>query len=157
MNPKQTLETAAYNYLTGLETPLTLIESTSIYKGTRNPISVEDEENTTEPSTQVHPSVTLEAEGEHSEAVQFTGNYQGVLAVTVTADGNVKTDAEFGLICDEVFSKFDIVELETNFSSRTSDFYMYQARVLGLSDSIGNGQNWQKTLRLMCVYAEADL
>jgi hypothetical protein len=157
MNPKQTLERAAYNYLANLETPLTLIASTSIYKGTENPISVESDENTTEPLQRVHPSVALEAEGAHDEAVLFTKTWQGILAITSEADANTTTDTEFDAICNEVFGKFDIVELEANFSSRTDDFYMYQATVAGMTNAVNNGQNWQKTLRLMCVYAEADL
>lgn len=157
MNPNQKLEIAAYNYLVGLETPITSIASTSFYKGIENPISVNDEENTTDRRQKVHPSITVEAEGSHEEAVLFTGTYQGILAITVEADASDKTDAQFNTICDEVFGKFDIVELEANFSSRTDAFYMYQARVIGVSDAINNGQNWQKTLRLMCVYAEADL
>lgn len=157
MNPKQTLEQAAYNYLTNLETPLTLIASTSIYKGIDNPISVEDEENTQPARQAVHPSVTVESEGQHDEVVMDTRTFQGVLAVTVEAKSKRTTDTDFDAICSEVFSKFNIVELETNFSSRTTGFYMYQARIIGLSDAINNGQNWQKTLRLMSVYAEADL
>lgn len=157
MNPKQTLETAAYNYLTGLETPLTLVESTSIYKGIENPISVDSDENTTEPAQKVHPSITLEAEGVHEEAVLFTGTMQGILAITVEADANTTTDSEFAAICDQVFGKFNIVELEANFTSRTDGFRMYQAHSPSFSDTINNGQNWQKTLRLTCVYAEADL
>lgn len=157
MNPKQKLEQAAQNYIDGLETPLTLIESTSVYKGIENPISVEDPENTTEPATRVHPSVTLSADGEHSEAALFTGNYQGVLGITVEADANTTTDTEFDAICTEVFSKFNIVELRANFSSRTDDFYLYQMHSPVFSDTVNNGQNWQKTLRLTCVYALADL
>jgi hypothetical protein len=101
--------------------------------------------------------VTLEAEGNHDEAVQDTRNYQGTLAVTVEADASKTTDADFHLICKQVFSKFNILELEENFSSRSSDFYMYQARNPIFTDAINNGQSWQKTLRLTCVYACEDI
>lgn len=157
MNPKQALERAAYNYLTNLETALTGIASTSIYKGIENAQDVESEESAGEASQKVHPSVTLEAEGNHEEAVLFTGNWQGILAITVEASASGNTDTTFNTICDEVFSKFNFVELEVNFSSRTASFHMYQMHSPVFSDTINNGQNWQKTLRLTCVYALADL
>lgn len=157
MNPDQALEIAAYNYLTNLETELELIASSSIYKGLDTPIEADSDENTTTPRNRVHPSVTVEAEGAHAETVLFTGTWEGVLAVTVEADSENTTDATFNTICSEVFSKFNIVELEANFSSRTANFFMYQMHSPSLSDAVNNGTNWQKTLRLTCVYAQADL
>jgi hypothetical protein len=157
MNPKQLLEQAAYAYLVRLETPLTLIAESSIYKGTSNPTRVEYDENTSEITQKVHPSVTVEAEGPHDEAVFNTRIFQGALSITVEDVMAENTDSTFDDICSEVFSKFNISELATNFSSRTSGFTMIQARIADIGDSINNGANWQKTLRLACVYGAADL
>jgi hypothetical protein len=157
MTPKQLLERAAYAFLTNLETPISGIASTSIYKGTRNPTSVENEENTGEVSQKVHPSVTVEADGGHEEAVFGTRIFQGVLSVTVEVDAHTTTDDEFHTICSEAFSKFNIRELATNMSSGTTGFTMIQGRISDISDTINNGQNWMKILRLVCVYGAADL
>lgn len=157
MNPKQTLEQAAYAFLTNLETPLTLVESTSIYKGARNPIELDNDENTSEPADKSHPSVTLEAEGSHDEAVPFTNIYQGILAVTVEAIVADTKDTDFDAICQEVFSKFNIQEIETNMTSALDDFRLIQFRLIGAGSAVNNGGNWQMAHRYMCVYAEADL
>jgi hypothetical protein len=157
MNPHQTLEQSAYAFLTDLETPLTLVESTSIYKGKSSPIERDNDENTTEAADKVHPSVTLDAEGNHEEAVLFTNIYQGVLAVTVEAIVSDTTDTQFDAICQEVFSKFNIQEIETNMTAAIDDFRLIQFRLVGAGSVINNGSNWQMTHRYMCVYAEADL
>jgi hypothetical protein len=163
MNPKQTLERAAYAFLTTVETPLTLVASTSIYKGASNPVSVEDDENTTEVTQKVHPSVTLDAEGTQEEVVFSTNLYQGVLAITVEADASTTTDAQFNAICQEVFGKFNIQEIETNMTTQARaagmDFTMLgrSFRIAALGSAVNNGHNWQMTHRYNCVYAEANL
>lgn len=157
MNPHQTLEQAAYAFLTTLGTPTTLVESTSIYKGARNTIERDNDENTTEAPDKTHPSVTLEAEGSHEEAVPFTNIYQGILAVTVEAIVSDETDTNFDAICQEVFSKFNIQEIETNMTAALADFRLIQFRLVGAGSAVNNGGNWQMTHRYMCVYAEADL
>jgi hypothetical protein len=163
MNPKQSLERAAYAFLTTVETPLTLVASTSIYKGIDNPVSVEDDENTTEQESKVHPSVSLDAEGNHDEVVPFTNLYQGVLAVTVEADKATTTDTQFHAICQEVFSKFNIQEIEANMTAAARAAGMAftvlgrSFRIAALGSAVNNGHNWQMTHRYNCVYAEANL
>lgn len=157
MNPNQTLESAAHYFLTNLETPLTLVASSSIYKGVDNPLEVDSDESSDDRETRVHPSVSMIAEGTHEEAVFNSRIFQGMLAVMVEANAFTTTDTSFAAICDQVFSKFNILELEANMSAGTADFRLIQAHVVGVSDSVNNGGNWQKTLRLACVYAEADI
>jgi hypothetical protein len=165
MNPKQSLERAAYAFLTNpdIVTPLTLVASTSIYKGISNPTNVEDDENTTEVTQKAHPSVTLEAEGSHEEAVAFTNLYQGVLAVTVEAISETTTDTQFHAICQEVFAKFNIQEIEANMTAAARAAGMAftvlgrSFRIAALGSAVNNGHNWQMTHRYNCVYAEANL
>ena len=157
MNPKQALELAAANYLAGVATPIASIPSTNIYKGIENTIAINDEESNTQPQTKVLPCIRLVAEGTHSEAVFKTKIYRGILSVTVEADAHNKTAAQFNTMCDEVFKKFDIVELAVNMSARTANFYVLFARIIENGHAINNGDNWENRIAIDIVYAQADL
>lgn len=155
MNPQQALERAVCTWLK--THTLTNIAATSIYKGLENTTAIDDEENNTQPQTKAHPSVTLEAEGQHQEAIFATKVYQGNLLVTVEADAQNTTDDTFNTICREVFGKFDIQELATNISAFVDDFTILFIRIIQNGHSIKAGQNWINYIRLDVVYAEADL
>lgn len=158
MNPQQALERAVHHWLTEeLETPLTLIPATSVYRGIDNPTAIDDEDTNTQPSTRVHPSITLAAEGNHEEAVFNTKVYRGNLLVTVEADPKNTTDSTFNAICEEAFSKFDIVQLATNISAANDGFRVLFARITQNGHSVIEGQNWRNFIRVDFVYAQADL
>jgi hypothetical protein len=116
MNPKQALERAVYAWLTGRGT-LTNIASTSIYKGIDNGVAIDTEDTNTQPQDKAHPSITLEAEGLHEEAVFQTKVYRGNFMVTVESDAQNTTDETFNTICEEAFGVFDIQQLATNISA----------------------------------------
>lgn len=155
MNPQQALERAVYTWLK--THALTNIASTSIYKGLENTTAIDDEENNTQPQTKAHPSVTLEAEGQHDEAVFNTLVYRGNFLVMIEADAQNTTDATFNTICEEVFSIFNIQELAANISALVSDFHVLFARIVQNGHSIKSGSNWVNFIRLEFVYAQADL
>lgn len=151
MNPKQKLEQCAEAFLN--TTPLSGL---SVYRATRNPISVNDPENTTEPAQQERPCVTLEAEGDHNEAVPFSNVFRGILSVTVEADGSDVTDSSFGALCAQVFDRFNINELTADLSTALDDFTAQFANVISVGSAIRNGQNWQAQIRIDVAYCESE-
>lgn len=154
MNPKQKLEQAAKAFLVAQD--LELIAATSIYKGINNPTDVEDDENTGERQQKANPSVTIDAEGGHEEVVPFGNVFRGPLTVTVEADASTTTDAEFDAICSEVFSKFNIIELDAELSSALANFAVQFAQITSISSSVNDGQNWQAQMTIDVAYGQSD-
>jgi len=155
MNPKQALETAAYNYIANLATPFALV--TNVYKGIQNTIDLESNEGNEQANTREMPCVTVVAEGAHSEAVVNTLLFQGILAVSVEAIVAHTTDADFAAMCEEVFDAFGIEALNEAIGLHTSDFSALEARVVDNGHAIRNGANWENTIRIAMVYGQADM
>lgn len=152
MNPKQALEQAAYAFAAART--YDAIAATSIYRGLQNLESVDE---TAQESNRVHPSITLIADGNHTELVLNTRLFRGNLIVRVEADAQNVTDSEFNDICEDVFSKFNITTLASALSSAKDPFTCQAANVIDNGTAIRNGSNWQNELTIDCVYGQADL
>lgn len=158
MNPKQTLEKAAYAF--AATHTYDNVAETSIYKGTENTVRAD---NDAQESNRVHPSITLIAEGDHTEVVLGTKLFRGMLLVRVEADGMNITDATFDEICLEVFAVWDITTLKENLSAALlhrldgPHLTALQANIVDTGDAIQQGTNWQKQIVIDCVYGEANL
>jgi hypothetical protein len=153
MNPKQALERAAYDYLTADATDLD--DAFSVYMGIDNPISVNDDGNTQEVTNKVLPCVTLAAEGSHEQVVLFSNVFRGLLTVTVEADSSAVTDQQFSDYCEEVFSKFNILELESSLSA-PEDFMCQWASITSIGSTMKDGQNWQAQMEIDVAYSQSD-
>lgn len=156
MNPEQALERAVYTWLTG-RGALTNVAATSIYKGLQNAVAIDDEETNAQPDTRVHPSITLEAVGEHEQVVLDTKVYRGPLNVIVEADSKNTKDETFNTICEEVFGVFDIQELATNINAAVASFTVLKVRIMRNGHRVQDGENWQNYITLDFVYAQADI
>ena len=154
MNPKQKLEQAVHTWLAA--TPITGIASTSIYKGVDNPLEVDSEENAGDRETKVHPSVTIEAEGQHEEFIPFSNVFLGALSVTVEADAFNTKDTDFDTLCTAVFDRFNIVELAAEISASLATFTVQFAQVTSIGSSVNNGTNWQAIMTIDMAYSESD-
>lgn len=152
MNPKQTLEQAAYAFAAAHE--YDNVAETSIYKGIENTVQADIE---AQESNRRHPSITVIADGDHTEVVLGTKIFRGNLLVRVEADGANVTDAVFDAICHEVFDVWDITTLKENLTAALDDFTAQQANIVDVGDSINQGTNWQKQIVIDCVYGETDL
>lgn len=158
MNPKQSLERAFYAFASAHS--YDSVAATSIYKGIDN-TSETDSESGTDVVNRVHPSITIVADGDHEEQLLNAKLFRGQLVIRVETDGQNVTDADFNLICEDVFEKFDITTLADSVSDAAQDsgqsFYCYQANIIDNGHSIRNGVNWQNQIVLDCAYSQANL
>ncbi len=147
MNPIQSLESAAFNYLAIFA--MTGIPVESIYKGIENSSTIDE-------STKALPRVVLSAD-DCSEFVPYTGNYRGTLDVTVEASAFDTTDQAFDTIVKEVFEKFAVSDLAAQLSAALSPFNCFDARAMSTAHRIKEGANWQSTLNIDVHFCSADL
>lgn len=154
MNAEQSLELAARAFL--LARMPTGFAAERIYKGTENTVNV-DADSATDPQTKAQPSVTLEAQGDHTQIGFRTGCYRGVLAVRVEAIAETTLDTEFNTLCEAVFTKFTILELATNLGAAMAAFDCLFAAIMRQGKPIRNGALWENVIYIECAYAQADL
>lgn len=157
MNPQLTLELAAANFVSEYLADMPSI--THVYKGHENAEAADDSTGIeTDPLVaKALPCVILEAENDIAEAIPFTLNFRGTLSVRVQADAKNTTDSDFRAMVQEAFSIWSIEELATRLSTYTDDFNCLFANLRAPSSVVRNGENWECSLSIDVVFAEADL
>lgn len=154
MNPKQSLEQAAYNFLRS-KTLLT-VPRAQIYKGVENAIDIVNGDEA-EPQTRIMPAVTVACDSDHTQIGFKTRNFRGPLSVKVEASAHETTDAVFDATCREIFEHFNVSDLADQLSASLDEFTCTFANLTDTGNAIRNGSNWECTIRIDCVHAQANL
>lgn len=152
MNPKQKLEQTAKAYLDSLS--LTFQGSAlNIYKGIENTVAIDDSPDAP-PEPRIVPCGTVAVEADLTEAIPFTGNWEGDLTVAVEADAQNLTDADFDTLCATVFDPFNSDESKSLLQAAAPGFTCLFLNVAGSTGKITQGNNWASAIRVHVVFCQ---
>lgn len=149
MNPKQTVEQAFEAYLEDQDDV-----GIPVYKGVENTTLVDE---SGQQQRRERPCVTVSVEGDLTEAIPLTGDWQGIVTVSVEADSQNLTDEEFYDLCRTVFAHFNTSDLAVNLTDAREDFTSLFACVESISNRFTDGNNWINSIRVYVVFCESDL